>query len=374
MLSILFIDGCKDANLSENCTVVKIQDEKTIKASDFIDDMDYIILETSDSCVLAELRNIKISNDLLYITDVVFKGIYVFNLDGELINKFSSFGNGPGEYSSLDDFIIDEEKKTIEILDRVKKEIFIYDLGTFTFRKSIPLPITFCFAFTKIQNVYYFQTNNARNRIGDKITNSEIIAYNIKTKDLYPLFDKVLPETENQNWEFFNVFTETSTNEVFVSLAWHDKIYKIKNEEINCFISLDKGSRGFPNEIINGMYDEKMRFLNSVKAQDRIHFFKLIMKNEISFILVYGKGYPPKVCHYININSGPKVLHTDNIVNDFLPFTYENLEFFKEEQGMLMSVIYPFYEKDNQILLSYFDATIKDNPILLMFKLKENEI
>ena len=43
--------------------------------------------------------------------------------------------------------------------------INIYDLDNFNFKESISLPFTFAFKFHKKDEVYYFQTNNARNII-----------------------------------------------------------------------------------------------------------------------------------------------------------------------------------------------------------------
>ena len=370
ILCCLLFSSCRNENENNNASTIIISKEKEVNISDFVSEMKMIRLENSDTCVLAPIKKIEIHRNKIYISDIVFKGIYVFNPEGNLERKLSKEGRGNGEYISIDDFIIDEETNSIEVFDGTEKMIYVYELESFKFIKAIKIPISFGFSFTKAGNYYYFQTNDARNQINDQFTNSEIICFNSKTASTIPLFNRHLPENENQSWEFYNVFTKDSDNRVYVSLAWHDDIYELENKTIRPIIHINKGSRGIPSEIQNGSYQDKMNYLESGAMDKKIHFFKLMMKNKQGTIVAYGKGYPPKICHYLDIKGYEKSICTDNIINDIIPVVQENLEIFKVEDGNLLSVFYPFNENEDSHLLKYFSATESDNPILLMFKLK----
>ena len=350
---------------------IRLESRQPINITDVVSSMEIIKLETSDECLLADIKEIKISNSLIYISDVIFKGIYVFDLKGNLIKKLEKEGKGEGEYLSVDDFLIDNDKKTIEIFDRLNMKIHIYSLDDFSFKKSISLPFSFSFKFLKANDIYYFQTNGARNQIGDEITNSEIISYDSSNKKVTPLFERILPKNENQAWEFNNIFTTNDKNRLFVSLSWHDKLYQIEENKINPIITIEAGNKAYPRRIIDGNYETKMSFLNSSQVDDKLHFFKLLMKEGNDIIVGYGIGYPPKVCYYLQLNNGQDIYNTNNIVNNFLPFRHENINIFKIDDNSILSVIYPYKEVENKQIVNYFDICPEDNPVILLFKLKQ---
>ncbi len=56
------------------------------------------------------------------------RSIYLFNLKGDFINVISNYGNGPEEYVQLTDMFIDHEDSTLNIVSRMDKKLFKYDL------------------------------------------------------------------------------------------------------------------------------------------------------------------------------------------------------------------------------------------------------
>lgn len=369
LIILIGIYSCAEKTEQPDVQTIKITKEIPVKASGIFQDFSFIKLETSDSCVLAPLKNIEMYSDKIYITDIVFEGIYIFDRKGNLLETFDRLGKGPGEYSNIDDFLIDEQQQTIEILDGNKKKIFIYNLTDLHFIKTIEVPILFSFTFSKLRDTYYFQTNTAQNHVNNEITNSEIISFNPKTGVVKALFEKVLPKKENRHWEFFDIFIENEGKDLYASLAWHEKVYKLDNGIAHVFAKIDKSDRGIPQDIIASNYENKMQYLESNAMDNKLHFFHLVMNKEKLCLMVYGKSYPPDVCYYIQFNKD-SAFCTNNIINDFIPVKHEHIEFFKEEKGQLLTVIYPFEEEDNKELLNHFDATTEDNPIILTFKLK----
>ncbi len=364
--------SCKKKESVTIETIINLEKEISVKASDISRDLKIIKLENSDSCLLANIRKIEFVDSLIYILDDVFKGVYVFSFTGKLVQKFSKEGRGPGEYLSLDDFFIDRDANVLELFDRINMRIYKYKLENFEFIHKIDIPLNFGFKFIKKENIYYFQTNEARNIINEKkITNSSIIAFDADSKKVTPFLHKTKPETENQHWEFSSIFTvDNNTQRVFISLAWDKTHYEIFNDVINPIIKIEASSRGFPDKILESKFDEKMSFLNSLgERTNNTHFFKLLMNNEKALIIGYGIGYPPKECYYFNFKENNHHFFTNNIINDYLPFEIEHTSIFKEDDGYLVSVLYPHLENLSSSAYNYLDIKDTDNPVLFLFKL-----
>ena len=373
---VCLLSSCKDnknlksyANYEDASEKIELNKRQPMKISNITSGMKVVKLETSENVLLSNIKEIKIFGDFIYILDVVFKGIYVFDFEGNLIRKFQKEGKGPGEYLSINDFFIDATLRQLEVFDKFNMNINIYDLKNFKFKESISLPFDFAFKFHKKNEVYYFQTNNARNKIGENETNSEVLLYNPHKKQVEPLFNNILPKDENQAWEFHNIFTVNQKNDVFVSLAWHEQLYKIENHKIKPLISIETTDlEKYPKSILTGNFEKRMGFLNSKDVRNKIHFFKTLVHEGKNRIVGYGIGYPPKVCHYVLWDSGKSIYNTNNIQNDFLPGLNSSVEIFKQEKEYLISVIYAYDE--NQAVLDHFGITSGSNPVILLFKMK----
>ena len=377
IFSILFVflfSSCKDnaksgANYEATPEKIELGKRQPMKISDITSGIKVVKLETSEDVLLSNIHDIKIFDDYIYVLDVISKAIYVFDFEGNLTRKLQKEGRGPGEYLSINDFFIDTTHRQLEIFDKLNMNINIYDLDNFNFKESISLPFTFAFTFHKKDGVYYFQTNNARNSIKENETNSEVLLYDPSKKQVKPLFNTILPKDENQAWEFYNIFTANQENEVFVSLAWHERLYKVENYKITPLISVETTDlEKYPKSVFEANYDKRMSFLNSKSAENKIHFFKTLLYEGKNRIVGYGIGYPPKFCYYISWNDGKIVYNTDSIKNDFLIGLDSKLEIFKSEKEYLVSLIY--YYSANQALLDHFEMTPESNPVILLFKMK----
>ena len=375
LLAFLF-SSCKDNAKNDNNyeaapEKIEIGKRQPMKISDISSAMKVVKLETSENVLLSNINDIKIFDGSIYVLDVISKAIYVFDFEGNLVRKLQKEGRGPGEYLSINDFIIDTTHRQLEIFDKTNMNINIYDLDNFNFKESISLPFTFAFTFHKKDGLYYFQTNNARNSIGEKETNSEVLLYDPSKKQLKPLFDTMLPKDENQAWEFYNIFTANQENEVFVSLAWHERLYKIENHKIKPLISVETTDlEKYPKSVFQGNYDKRMSFLNSKSVKNKVHFFKTLLYEGKNRIVGYGMGYPPKFCYHISWDNGKSIYNTDSIQNDFLVGLGlgSKLEIFKQEKEYLVSLVY--YYSANQALLDHLKMTPESNPVILLFKMK----
>ena len=79
--------------------------------------IDLIPLETKDSSYIKQIVQIYLFNDTLFVFDRALKSLFIFDgVSGKHINTIMRVGQGPGEYTFVDDVIIDPSHRTISLL------------------------------------------------------------------------------------------------------------------------------------------------------------------------------------------------------------------------------------------------------------------
>ena len=78
---------------------------RSLDVSYFADTIIYVFLETNDDCLLRDLRQVLVSDSVLFISDIQ-NNFYKFNINGKFIKQIGSKGEGPMEYKSLRRFHI----------------------------------------------------------------------------------------------------------------------------------------------------------------------------------------------------------------------------------------------------------------------------
>lgn len=364
--------GC--TNVKEEADIknikVNLENMSKVKLSSIASNCEIIKLETNNECLISRIQKYEQFVNKLYLSDRVFQGIYIFNEDGKFIRSFNKQGKGEGEYRSLDDFLIDSNSSTIEILDKTRKKISIYDIHDFSLLKEIDIPFDFFHKFVKSDDSYYFQTNSASNIINGKRTNCDIVEYNFSSGKLKPIFDKVLSEGNNQHIQFQNIFYANSKNEIFVSLGWDETQYILNSDHVEEISKIDPCGYGIPESIVNGKYDDKIKFLKSKDIKDKIGFFKLLSQEDDEFLYTYTKFAPMENNFFFYQNGGKSVIHADYFENDMLPFPKRIDQLFKIYDRELISVYYPVDYAEDKEFLEYFKLSMEDNPIILKAKLR----
>lgn len=118
---ILF--GCSpdEQSLSIPTIEVDVTSNAKLKMSDYFDN--FRILRLPSDIIIGEIDKIRYENNRIYISDG--RALFIFSDDGELLSYFDKIGNGPGEYSGITDFIIDDG--SVIILDRKQQRLTTYD-------------------------------------------------------------------------------------------------------------------------------------------------------------------------------------------------------------------------------------------------------
>jgi hypothetical protein len=90
-----------------------------------IDRCKFVKLQTTDDCLIKEIKKIDMDDGKLFIRDDNRK-IFVFTDKGEFLNTVSQIGPGPQELFCVRDFCLDKKNKQVLVFDCFKSAIFRY--------------------------------------------------------------------------------------------------------------------------------------------------------------------------------------------------------------------------------------------------------
>ena len=102
---------------------------KTIKINieDLIEEFDTIRLEASHYSLLSNIRQIRILNNKLYITDDTKSFVFIYTLNGKYISKICNQGEGPNEYIKIASIETNPYTKQLLLTDNFSRKLFEYD-------------------------------------------------------------------------------------------------------------------------------------------------------------------------------------------------------------------------------------------------------
>jgi hypothetical protein len=371
LIATFLIISCAKKNDKQESILTLDVDTLTCKpylASDIFSLDKITILETTPKSVMARVQQIELYNNNYYIGDVIRQQIYIFNLKGQLIKRFNRQGKGYGEYLTITDFIVDPINKSLEILDMNTRKIFIYDIETFKFLNSYNIPFLFAHFFAKKGNYYYFQTFRNENKINNKSTRSDVIAFNYKTGEVTALFNPPI-EKDNRWYEFSPIFNIDSEHNVNFSFIWDKFIYQSVDNKAKKICEIKAPKSGINEHIIHASYNEKLDYMKSDDFKNKRCFFRLIFKNKNYMIFSFNNQ---NKANHIIVND-KKIVGVD-IINDFNQIKGVEFYLIKQLNDKLLAIILPEKIDQNSSVAKKLNISEYSNPIFLILKPKENEI
>jgi len=139
---MLILAGCRDKVLMVGIPekVVEIPGEVQTSFHDNVADYGVLHLETSDESLVADVRKIRIHNDMVYILNGRQNAnILCFDKSGKFIRTIGQRGRGPKEYIELWNFEIDPVRDELLLLDDQGHKILIFGLDG-DFRREVTIP------------------------------------------------------------------------------------------------------------------------------------------------------------------------------------------------------------------------------------------
>jgi len=106
------VTGCHQQTLRD-FPISKIEADVTsnaeLKLSEYFEN--FRMIKLPSETIMDEIQRVRYENNRIYISDG--KTLFIFSHNGDLISSFNKIGRGPGEYTSITDFVVDGERITI---------------------------------------------------------------------------------------------------------------------------------------------------------------------------------------------------------------------------------------------------------------------
>lgn len=114
----LSIAGCqsgRDASLDNPVIGVRtaMENESSISLKDDVENIEYIPLETNDSCLISNLLSLQVTKDFLFMYNGKNGQVLQFDRKGKFVRRISRRGNGPREYGMISELVVDNNKKEL---------------------------------------------------------------------------------------------------------------------------------------------------------------------------------------------------------------------------------------------------------------------
>jgi hypothetical protein len=305
------IINCINCNDSQNDNIYKEYDITNI-----------VELETNDLCLMNDIKQIEIIDSLIIILDLS-ENLYIFNKNGEFINRVGIKGNGPEEYLSLRSFFINDKEKAIYVFDNMKKMLLKYDLfGDY---------------------ISSFKISNDSIDLIDQIVpfnERYLILYHMmgldEDKNIYSLFDL----KENKLNDKFFSYNPITTNGYFYSFSHHPISKSGSSSSINIILPLNDTIYNFSDFSFNIKYiietPLKLASKNQIKRETpsinkdlyelskKGYFtgYKAIFETEKNLLLEYL--YEGLICGFFifdkSKNEGSYYLYSSDLSTSEIPF------------------------------------------------------
>ena len=321
------------------------------------------LLETTDNCIVGRNPDLKIDDHHYFIRDYQQYFFFRFDRSGKFINKIGSRGGGPGEYSEINDFDIDPETNTLEVLT-MDGQIMKYNYdGTFLSSTKFGEDIT---AFIKTGDIYWINLGTSKLAHDGRL---------LKVSKDGTVIEKYLPlETE---WPLIiDLSFSRSGNIINFKENFNHTMYRITDNGPVATTIIDFGNYDIPKSLFN------MDFRAGIDELRRKGYagIDVYLENN-KFVYIHfrviqgtdGAGY----YWLVNKNTGNSVMQKFTVDDPLFVMmemegakilTHDNELVFIANAQMLRECADPFFNS-----AAFFKDSLSDdsNPIILSLKIND---
>lgn len=282
-------------------------------------------LETNDVSLLGGINKIVYQNSLIYLLDKRYTAkVFAFTAnDGKFVRKFGKIGNGPGEYSNIDDFSIDNERRQIYILaDRNRLITYTLD-GDYVTAKQLPFMAT---------HVEYM--NNRLFFVCDLTDMDNLLITDMNFSLLSSHFPN---DVYKSNYRILLHPLQKKENELLFHRFLDNRIYRINSDgELSVAYQVDFGTNSMTLEDIDNLTEKELKDMMKTKVGNVKYFTET---DKYAFMMFFDKN-SPCVSIYDRESNQAKSYTFQSLKDDFVGKDFPILEY-TQPNGTFTSVI-PF--------------------------------
>ena len=360
--------GCaRSVSDSEEGGVVAVSTTEFAPAEEFVSDYEYVVLETSDSCILSGQTMFHTSDR--YIVAYSEKGgIDVFNREGKHLNHFSNYGMGPGEAIKVIDFYISGDEMVCVPL--IQHNLLVYNVLSGEFLREIPLPDSYFYASPFSNGLIALSPLYSNN------SHWNINIYDPKTKSVV---NQYLPYQQESSLIIggFNVFAGTGEGCVYGVLPFDYTLYRITADTCRAMVRYEFNT---PEQI--EAFDPET--VDIADLSDRYRYSRLVKwlgkycetesgAHYQQFDLLCEYGVLPFLCKFDGESSKSETLRIGAEILDRFPFLM--VKPFEMKDGYYISAmeamaVLNIEESIKSDTFAKLGLTEDSNPVIFFHKLK----
>ncbi|MCD8260336.1 MAG: 6-bladed beta-propeller [Bacteroides sp.] len=356
LVVVCSLPGCSSSwNDPEYETIYITPESSEITLSHLFSELTPVQLETTNLSLIGSGNKCQLTATGLYVKSE--KSLLVFNRNSTFIRKFDRNGKGPEEYHALTDFLVDENREEILILDGWQQKLLSYTLQG-EFRQEYPLDFYAGMMTRYKEDLYLYSGNN---------TTPED-PYPIKRLSDYRVAGSFYRVDEDKK-DYLHIITHRNfypaSEGILFFEAFNDTIYKISPDGVLplYIISYEQGKKNVPRSFYEKDHEDIRAFFQQFNRMNYINStYDLFEAGEKLFFTSYGSG---KKCLNIYDRSTGKGSSYTSVADDML-CRYLPLAF-NEDQSW-------FQPADNQEEIFFFmaaDHLVENKDQITSGRLKE---
>ncbi|MDL2277480.1 6-bladed beta-propeller [Parabacteroides sp. OttesenSCG-928-G07] len=209
---------------------------EAIPVSQFVTELEYIPLETNNECFFAEESwELLVTSSHIFVRG--FRYCYAFDRNGRFLGQIGNLGKGPGEYSYLTGFSIDEKKQSLYL--ETLRTLLEYSWDG-VFRQSINLPKNI--HGSSLRDVSFVRDNlfmgHFRNHQGDLLHNFVLFDTSSKVVKSFDNYVQFNPKRFMTGWEHSSMKPFRLSEHIYVKELANDTLFYLteQNELVSRFV------------------------------------------------------------------------------------------------------------------------------------------
>ncbi|MBQ8593574.1 MAG: 6-bladed beta-propeller [Bacteroidaceae bacterium] len=361
-----------------NTKIIKVSPDGAVDSvlySSLFENIEYIPLETTDSSLIGNIDKLIVAENSLVIVDKsITKAIYCVDKKGKFKFKISELGIGPDEYVDINDVDFDEAKQEFLIYSTATNKIVFYGTnGQFLCARKVPHK-GLALAKTNVGSFVLYSSYLPQANKDDGETPNILICDDEKVIEESFLFDNRI--TTSVTWTSFPWFSRF--NDTLAIKPDHNNIvFHICKNEIKPAYMFDFGKYNINSDYwevatSKGMTSKRMNeYVNESGVCESVRFLESC---DYVYVEYYHRN---RTYHILYSKKTGKVLNFRKAINDinylssFNPIAIENDKLY----GLISPSILARISSDKIRKLLFGseigEVEFSDNPILIVFKLKQ---